>query len=212
MLGTDKYAIDNKKLLSRLMPFFVRGRKLFGVLLASISPIESVHQAWREWALARIIESVATSQPIVMRWHLKKMLSPYMANSEDEFEIVYSGATYYIIIFEDETEQVSRKNISNYWVFEDEQDEQDMTGRKIDGVDINHIIYTRDMGETGTDDLDAQLTIVAPSHISSVSDSNYKRFVKQCVEKYLVYEMDYEIKVIGEAVGKEINNKQKIKI
>ena len=194
MLGTDKYAIDNKKLLGRLLPFFARGRNLSGILLASISPIESLHKEWREWALDRIIESVATSQPVVLRWYLKKMLLPYMENAADEFGILSYGADYYIFIFEDKAEQNLKGSVGSYWLFEDSEDEANVLANKIDGVDASHLMNVRDFGEVGSDNVNARLIVVAPNHSSSISDVNYKRLIKQCIEKYLVYEMDYEIK------------------
>ena len=194
MLNTDKYAVDNQKLVSRLLPYFLRGKKILLFLLSIISPIESLHFNWRKWALAKTIEASASTQPVVFRWYLKKMLQPYMANPNDEFRIGVGEAEYYLYIFEDDADFNKYTNFGYYWLFENLADKNDIVNRHIDNAGEENWILIKERGEN-TDDTEAAVTISAPSHISTISDSDYVRMIKQCVEKYLVYDIQYEITI-----------------
>ena len=176
-----------------LLPFFARGKNMLSIMMSFAYPLESVHLLWRVWALDRIIEASATSQPIVLKWYLEKTLSKYFSKEDDEFEIVEAEASYYASIFNDQAEQNRLQNTYGvYWSFENNSDRNSHSGI----IDENWL-YAYDRNEATIEDVEASLAIIAPelSTQCGLSQNEYKREVKKCVEKYLVYKINYEIKI-----------------
>lgn len=87
MINIDFVNIDNDKLISRLLPFWVRGRKASLLLQAILSPISSVHNIFKVWGLERFIECHITSQESSLEWYLKYKLQKHFHNENDTFFI-----------------------------------------------------------------------------------------------------------------------------
>lgn len=87
MINIDFTNIDNAKLVSRLLPFWARGKRTSLLLQALLSPIMPVHNAFKVWALETFIECHITAQKSSLEWYLKYRLKPHFYNEEDEFLI-----------------------------------------------------------------------------------------------------------------------------
>ena len=160
-------------------------------IIAILKPIESLHAKFLSWELDRKAESVATSQPIVLRWYLKKIFGKIHANVQDEFSIGYTLNTGYFFIFEDEAELTPHLPDDNMYSFENQEDEDDVMSRGT--IDEDNIMYVRDRGEIDYEADEAVLNIYAPKQVAGVTDEEYKRLINQCLDRYIINKMDYQI-------------------
>ena len=198
MLNTEHYAISNKKLISRLLPFFTSGKNLFFTLLAGASPLESLHLKWREWALSKMIDAVATSQPVVLMWYLKKVFLPYMADKNEEFSTMAEESKYTPYIFENtgEFRYYEYDNNHNWFAFEDDDDVANSFQDNYSLMDSSWL-YSVNFEEAVSAGSD-KLTIYAPKQINSLSNEAYIRAIRQSVEKYIVYD-NFEYNIVIKA-------------
>ncbi len=197
MLNVDRYIIRNASLVGRILPFFARGKKMQSFLIGITQPLVSLHESFLSWAIDRKAECVATSQKIVLRWYLTKIFQRVMVNKNAQFAIDYVVDAGYLHIYESESELEDYLPDDNLFVFEDAADEQDVIGQEIEGVDSDCIIYTQDKDEINFDSDEATLCVYAPKQMSGLSDSDYKRLVRQCVERLAVYDMEYSVIING---------------
>ena len=194
MLNTEHYAISNKKLISRLLPFFTSGRNLFYSLLADASPLESLHLKWREWALSMTIDAVATSQPVVLMWYLKKVFLPYMADKNDVFSTKAEESQYQPFLFENSSEYraYERSNNHNWYSFLDNYEAMESyqdNGALMESTWLYAVNF-----EEAVSVVDNTFTIYAPKQINSLSDEAYIKSIRQRVERYLVYDnLEYNV-------------------
>lgn len=75
----NRYGINIGRLLARLTPRLVRGRKLMDLLTGAFTPIASVHSGFLEWAKGIIVEAKVTSQMAVLERYLNARLGSYLA-------------------------------------------------------------------------------------------------------------------------------------
>lgn len=87
MIDIDFTNIDNAKLIGRLLPFWVRGRKLSLFLQALLSPLKYTHTKFQRWALEIYIANHITSQKLSLEWYLKFKLKSHFINENDSFFI-----------------------------------------------------------------------------------------------------------------------------
>lgn len=71
------------------MPYWARGRKISLLLQAILSPIVSVHNKFKSWALERYIECHITAQKLSIEWYLKYKLKSHFLNENDNFLIIH---------------------------------------------------------------------------------------------------------------------------
>lgn len=112
MINVDFLNIDNAKLVGRLLPFWARGKNISLLLQAILSPIISVHNNFKLWALEQYIYTHITSQAMSIEWYLKYKLKSHFVNSKNAF------------IVRDEPLTV----IPDQWWDEDDGEEGDDTG------------------------------------------------------------------------------------
>ena len=86
MINTDKYNITNSRIVSMILPFYARGRKIILLLDAISHPLQSIHAIWKKWALERLIEASITSQPMSIIWYLNYRFRKYFQNETDSFQ------------------------------------------------------------------------------------------------------------------------------
>lgn len=87
MINIDFVNINNAKLIGRLLPFWARGRKTSLLLQALLSPIISIHNNFKAWALERYIECHITAQRSSLEWFLKYKLKQHFLYETDVFSI-----------------------------------------------------------------------------------------------------------------------------
>ena len=160
-------------------------------IISIVKPIESLHEKFLTWALNRKAESVATSQPIVLRWYLKKVFGRIQEDESSEFSIGFSVTSGYFFIYEDEAELTPRLPDDNMFSFENQDDEDDVLSRGI--IDENNVIFVKDRGEIDYETDESVLILYAPKQIAGVSDAEYKRLINQCLDRYIINKMDYQI-------------------
>ena len=85
MINVDFVNIDNAKLIGRLLPFWARGKNTSLLLQAILSPIISVHNNFKLWALERYIYTHITSQAMSIEWYLKYRLKSHFVNENNSF-------------------------------------------------------------------------------------------------------------------------------
>lgn len=88
MININFIDIDNAKMVGRLLPFWLRGRKMSLLIQSLIYPLISVHQTFKKWALEKYIECQITAQKPSLEWYLKYKLNFHFINEEDEFDII----------------------------------------------------------------------------------------------------------------------------
>lgn len=98
-MWANKYHIDVPKAIGKLLPFYVRGRKLTLLLEAILQPINSLHKVWLEWAQEKIIEASITSQPMSLTWYLNHKFRDHFADQNDSFYITDGVGSPTNIIF-----------------------------------------------------------------------------------------------------------------
>lgn len=84
-MQSDKYKIDLPATIGKILPFYMRGRKLSLLLEAILNPIGMLHDAWVRWSEEQIIDASMTSQPLAIAWYLKHKLYDHLINKGDEF-------------------------------------------------------------------------------------------------------------------------------
>lgn len=185
-IDLSRYTAKSETLISRLIPLFLRGNKMFKFLSAICSPIDKANENFQSWAKDMLIDAATTSQIIVLKWSLKAKLSKYFENEEDVFYINTYGRTNYTTVYENQTEQNLHPEADNIYMPEDTTDTSV-------AEDVQVVI--RDKEEISSESND--LTVVAPVHNSSITDEQYIQKIKQCIEPYLAYDMEYQVVING---------------
>lgn len=85
MINVDFVNIDNAKIVGRLLPFWARGKNISLLLQGILSPIVSVHNNFKLWALERYIYVHITSQAMSLEWYLKYKLQSHFENPSNSF-------------------------------------------------------------------------------------------------------------------------------
>ena len=88
MINVDFLNINNASLIARLIPFWARGRKISLFIQALLSPLVSLHNNFKTWALDQYIYCHITAQALSLEWYLKYKLKSHFANENDVFLIV----------------------------------------------------------------------------------------------------------------------------
>lgn len=85
MINVGFLNIDNSKLVGRLLPYWARGKNTSLLLQAILSPITSVHNNFKLWALEQYIYAHITSQAMSIEWYLKYRLKSHFVNEAHSF-------------------------------------------------------------------------------------------------------------------------------
>lgn len=82
----SQYNISNNQILGRLLPYFLRGRKFYSLLLSLISPLKSTHDGFLVWGQATMTLARTQFTHRTIEIMLKRSLSRYFKNENDEFK------------------------------------------------------------------------------------------------------------------------------
>jgi hypothetical protein len=82
-----RYSINFEKLINRLLPHFLCGRKLILVIRSLVEPLQSLNDEWCEWAREKRIETRMTSQVILFEWYLNRKFSKYFLDPQTSITI-----------------------------------------------------------------------------------------------------------------------------
>lgn len=82
----SQYNICNNQILGRLLPYFLRGRKFYSLLLSLIHPLKATHDGFLEWGQATMTLARTQFTHRTMEIMLKRLLKSYFKNEDDEFK------------------------------------------------------------------------------------------------------------------------------
>lgn len=184
-INVERYKASSKTLLGKITPFFLRGKNLMRFLSAIVSPIDSVNEKFREWCKWTIVDAVTTSQIIVLKWSMKTKLERYILNKDSYFDIQTYGRTSYTTLYQDISEELLHP----------EADVPVSPENPFDGLPMGAeplVLQNRDELKDESNDI----TVVAPAFNSkAISETEYIRKIKQCIQPYLAYDIPYIITI-----------------
>lgn len=67
-----RYRINFDKLVNRLVPYYLGGRKLILYLQSCVQPLQAVNESFSQWAKETRIEAAMTSQIFKFEWFLNR--------------------------------------------------------------------------------------------------------------------------------------------
>ena len=82
------YFFSTSKLVRKMLPVYIRGRKLQMLLYSLVYPLESLSELFGQWCQDMIITSNVTSQPIILNKYLNFKLKKYFVDQLDGFSII----------------------------------------------------------------------------------------------------------------------------
>lgn len=74
------YRIDMERLVNRLVPHYLGGRRLILYLQSVLKPLDTLNKTWKEWADEKRIEAAMTSQVIMLEYYLNRKYNKYLLN------------------------------------------------------------------------------------------------------------------------------------
>lgn len=182
-VSVQRYVVESKTLVGQLVPFFLRGKRVLQFMAAICSPLDDVNNVFQTWAHDTLIDAATTSQVIVLKWVLKNKLIKYMANADDEFAFDTYDRSNYATLYENQSEQLDYPEVKNIYMPES-------SGDTTVGDDVERVII-RDKTEIVSES--NEVSIMAPPHNLKISDEQYIKKIKQCIESCLVYDIEYKI-------------------
>lgn len=181
-VSVTRYTVNSKTLIGQLVPFFLRGKGIIKFLSAICSPLDDVNKMFQSWAHSTLIDAATTSQVIVLKWSLKNKLNTYLKNADDEFEFDTYDRSNYATLYENQSEQLDYPEVKNIYMPENTKD----TLKE----DVEQVII-RDKDEIVSES--NEVLIIAPPHNSTIGDSQYLQKIRQCIEPYIIYDVEYKI-------------------
>lgn len=177
MISVDFTNIDNAKLIGKLLPYWVRGRKISLFMQAILKPIVTVHQAFQVWALKKYIECHITAQKASLEWYLNYQLSSHFK---------YSDATFYIVFGMNDAYCCFNSGLwVNEFLFENDYywDDGDSVGENSSNMEavVGHI------------------KLYAPAIVETINytSADYERDIKMILSKYMINFDGIEIEIAG---------------
>lgn len=166
MINVDFTNIDNTKLVGRLLPFWARGRRMNLFLQAVLSPLITVHDKFKKWALERYIECHITSQAMSLQWYLKYRLHTHFLNEDSIFYIAPSYNDVYACF------SVGDWNNDLLWHNTMVWQNKNETGIEID-TSLNS---------------DKVINMVAPAIVETLNynKEDYERDIRNIMSKYMI--------------------------
>ena len=82
-----RYKINFDRVVNRLVPYYLGGRRLILFLQSCVSPLKSVNDEFSDWAKEMRIEASMTSQVFKFEWYLNRKFKKYFADPEQRIVI-----------------------------------------------------------------------------------------------------------------------------
>ena len=185
-VSVKRYIVNSKTIIGQVTPFFLRGRRILRFLSAIAAPLDSVNKAFQKWAYSTLIDAATTSQVIILKWSLKHKLSLYLQNPEDEFMIDTYDRSNYATLYEDELEQHKGPEVKDIFMSEGTEDQS------FEAYKSKRVVL-RDKEELTSES--NEILFIAPPHNSRITEEQYRKRIKQHIETYLVYDVEYRITI-----------------
>lgn len=94
----NRYKLPTDKLVNRLVPYYLSGRKYILFLQSLVFPLHSLNEKFRTFTLEKHIEARMTSQMMYFEWYLNHKFSHYLKHAGQRIVISESvplGADIY---------------------------------------------------------------------------------------------------------------------
>lgn len=179
MINVDFLRVDNAKLVGRILPFYLRGRRIALFILACLSPLVSCHKRFMSWALENWIAVHITCQKKSIIWYLNYKFKQYYANPNDSFHIEFGIIGKHNLLF---------RNVDYHQILE-------WTGPIYFNEESNQIdemvIYGKDevVERTGV----AYITVPRAVYTNSFSEQRYFNEINNVLHKYMINFRKYNI-------------------
>ena len=178
MINVNFTSIDNVKIISRLLPFWLKGKKAILFLSAILNPLKAVHNNFRAWALEHFIIAHITAQKQSLEWYLTYRLKEHFVHEDDMFEVIQDvGTPENIIFFNRESNSIDTYTAPVF--FADEADDTEM------------IIYSKGEIHEAT----KIANIYAPAIVQTLSyaESDYIRDINTILRRFMTNFRQYNI-------------------
>lgn len=175
-----RYGINFDKLVNRLVPHYMGGRKLILYLQAILKPMQTINESFAEYAKETRIEASMTSQIFKFEWFLNRKLKKYfleggsisIRNSE------HSGTPIY---YEDANVDAS----SHLLMYQSNEDE------------ANNSSYLYRQNEKA-EDCKVSFVVTSPMiDTTLITQEQYDSMLKNYIDKYRISGKTYLIKYIS---------------
>ena len=174
MINVDFLNINNASLIARLIPFWARGRKISLFIQALLSPLVSLHNNFKTWALDQYIYCHITAQALSLEWYLKYKLKSHFANENDVFLIV-NGVNESLSCFSGDIwrnglhwDNSLRWNVNNAFHWENEENDKKYNDDYLESVN--------------------KTNVYAPAIIDTVNydHDDYMRDIRNIMSKFMI--------------------------
>lgn len=175
-----RYAINFDKLVNRLVPYYMGGRKLILYLQAILKPMQSINESFAEYAKETRIEASMTSQIFKFEWFLNRKLKKYFLNGGAIF-IHNSGHSGTPIYYEDANVDAS----SHLLMYQSNEDESSNTA---------HLYYQNEKSEN----CKVSFVVTSPAiDTTLITQEQYHSMLKSYIDKYRISGKTYLINFVN---------------
>lgn len=183
MINVNFLNIDNGKLLGRLLPFWLRGKRIALFLLAILNPVVSLHNKFKAWALEHYIVAHITTQRQSIEWYLNYKLKSHFAEPMKHFEVICGiGKPENIIFRGNDLHNIEAYTAPNFYGEEEGKDSHEM------------IVYYKDevIEATGV------ATIYAPKIIETINYDmeDYIKDIHSFLDRFMTNFRKYNIVIV----------------
>lgn len=189
ILSPEKYQIDNARAICRLLPFWIRGRKMILFLEAISHPLEKIHDAFKEWAYERLIDAAITSQQLSLVWFLNHRLRKHFVNQGDSFRITSDAFSEGEIVYNFSENLLA----GNHYAYD--------YGEEVEPATENMLLKNFNEGVT----YNADIIIIAPDIVEAegYGKENYKNEIRRYIDSYITVPDKYEVLTISDIDSNE---------
>ena len=195
MINVDFINIDNAKLIGRLLPFWARGRNTSLLLQAILSPIVSVHNNFKLWALEQYIHTHITSQAMSIEWYLKYKLRSHFVNENNSFLVRDEPIKFTVDGEIDGIEDMFTCFGGESW-----QNEFDWKNNVLWYLtqDQESSMYSSEIQDTGTEENGSYIYVYAPEIVSTINynQDDYIRDINYIMSQFMTNFKKIKITII----------------
>lgn len=178
-----RYSIDFDKLVNKLVPHYIGGRKLILYLQALLKPLQATNDAFRTWAEETRIEAAMTSQIFKFEWFLNRRFSKYFLDSSQRITIGSNIGSFGTPMYNENTSLVDPVHVRLYG-----QNESGTTsafyndGERTEAASCSFVVN------------------VPPMDTAKISQNEYLAMLKYQIDKYKLAGKTYIITINNETL------------
>ena len=177
------YGIDFDKMVNRLVPRFMNGRKYILFLQSLVYPLKSLNDGFVTTAAELRIDACMTSQVIKLVWYLNRKFSSYFSDTEASFNILdhrRAGQPIY-----HEAAYDANNNLPHNVVYHINETAETTP------LILKHV---SEQGDLGSFSFIVEAPELAPN--STLSEDDYTMQIRNIIDKYKLANKTYKINII----------------